>query len=244
MTNKPGTTKARVRTGEKRKANQPFHIDRLPAAVQDAILYLKNMRGKTLEEIVGQSAEKFNEAWKSKGGGFIDWEKLDAPVRKLFPKKRLVLSSLHRWIDVRYDQVRADILMKSEQARILAESFANSMLVNGNDAVVNAARDTIMNMLADNSSAGNRQAASAGLIALAEVMQKARANDIRERKVSTEERKIKLLEEREAIQRQKLEREARELERKHSKGELKREDIAKLVEMTFGIAPQKPSQAA
>jgi hypothetical protein len=234
------TTRARVKTGERRKADQPFHIDRLPAAAQDAILWLKNTRGKTLEEIVAQSAEKYNEAWKSKGGGFIEWDKLAPAVRKLFPKKTLVLSSLHRWYDVRFRQVRADVMAKSEQARILAESFAKSMLVNGNEAVVNAARDTIMGMLAEDSSESGRQAASAGLIALAEVMQRARANDIRERKVSTEERKIKLLEDRERLQREKLEQAAKDLERKRSTGKMTRADIEKLVETTFGL----PAKAA
>lgn len=234
--------KARPRTGEKRKTNQPFNIDKLPSYAQEAILYLKNMRGKTLDEIVNQSAEKFTAGWKLKGGGFIDWEKLDAAVLKLFPKRTLNRSALQRWIDVRYEQVRKDVMVKSEQARTIAESFADSMLVNGNEAVVNAARDTIMNIIAEDSSSGNRAGAAGALIALAEVMQKARANDIRERKVSTEERKIKLLEEREAITRTKLETEAKNLERKRRSGSLKREDVERLVETVFGIAP-KPKAA-
>ena len=228
------------RTGQKRKINQPFHIDRLPALAQDAILWLKNMRGKTLDEIVAQSAEKYNGAWKVKGGGFIDWETLEPSVLKLFPKKTLNRSGLQRWIDVRYRQVYADVLRKSEQARTIAESFAKSMLVNSDEAVVNAARDIIMNMVAENSSENGRRAASAGLISLAEVMQRARTNDIRERKVATEERKIHLLEEREKQQRQKLEAAARDLERKRSKGGLKREDVERLVETVFGL----PAKAA
>jgi hypothetical protein len=225
-----------VKTGERRKANQPFHIDRLPPQVHDVILQMRNGRGMTFEEISACSAQPFS---PGKSAGFIEWDKLPPAVLKLFPKKQLPLSSLHRWYDVRVAQVRKDVMQRSEQARVIAESFAKSMLVNADEAVVNAARDTIMGVLAEDGSAGGRKAAARALISLAEVMQTARANNIKERKVSTEERKIKLLEEREAIQRHKLEREAQELERKHSKGELKREDIAKLVEMTFGIAPKK-----
>jgi hypothetical protein len=209
-------------------------MDRLPPHVLDIILQLRNRAGKTWEEISALSAEPVG---KGKAG-FIEWDKLAPAVRKLFPGKRIARTSLHRWFDLRVEQVRADVMVKSEQARAIAESFAKSMLVNGNEAVVNAARDTIMNVLAEDSSAAGRENAAAALISLAEVMQRARANDIRERKVSTEERKIKLLEEREAAQRDKLAREAERLTKKHTKGELKREDIARLVEMTFGIAPK------
>lgn len=226
------TTKARPRTGEKRKANQPFHIDRLPPSAHESILALRNTLGKTFEEISALSA-----APKGKGG-FIDWDELPPAVKKLFPKKQIPLSSLHRWYDVRVAQVRADVMRRSEQARTIAESFAKSVLVNGNEAVVNAARDTIMSVLAEDNSAGGRKAAARALVALAEVMQQARANDIKERKVSTEERKIKLLEERERLQREKLEKAARELEQKRKSGSMKPEDIAKLVETTFGIAPK------
>jgi hypothetical protein len=234
--------KARPRTGEKRKTHQPLNMDRLPPLVLESILQLRNRAGKTWAEISALSAEPIGEGKL----GFIEWAKLAPDVRKLFPKKRIPLTTLHRWFDLRVQQVSADVAVKSEQARAIAESFAKSMLVNGNEAVVNAARDTIMNVLAEDSSAAGRENAAAELRKLADVMQRARANDIRERKVATEERKIKLLEEREAIARTKLESEAAKLEKKHSKGQLKREDIARLVEMTFGIAPtaQKPSQAA
>jgi hypothetical protein len=209
-------------------------MDRLPPPVLDVILQLRNRRGKTWAEISALSAEPVG---KGKAG-FIEWNKLDAEVKALFPGNRIPVTTLHRWYDLRVSQVRADVMVRSEQARTIAESFAKSMLVNGDEAIVNAARDTIMSVLAEDSSAAGREGAATALIALAEVMQKARANDIRERKVSTEERKIKLIEERERLQRERLQRQAAELEKKRSTGELRPEDIAKLVEMTFGIAPK------
>lgn len=228
-------TKARPRTGEKRKTNQPLNMDRLPPYVHDVILQLRNRRGKTWEEISALSAEPFGEG----KAGFVDWAKLPADVRKLFPGKRIPRTTLHRWYDLRVDQVKADVIVRSEQARVIAESFAKSNLVNGDEAVLNAIRDTLMNVLAEDASDAGRQQAAKHLIALAEVMQAARANDIRERKVSTEERKIKLLEEREAQQREKLAKAAADLEKKRTKGAINREDIERLVEQTFGIPPKK-----
>jgi hypothetical protein len=226
--------KARPKTGQARKTKQPLNIDRLPPVVHDVILQLRNRRGKTWDEISALSAEPVG---KDKAG-FVEWDKLDPEVRKLFPKKIIPRTTLHRWFDLRVDQVREDVMRRSEQARVIAETFSNSLLVNGNEAVVNAARDTIMNVLAENSDAGSRENAAAALISLAEVMQRARANDIRERKVATDERKIKLLEDRETQQREKLAKQAEDLQRKHRSGNLKREDLAKLVEETFGIAPK------
>jgi hypothetical protein len=104
--------------------------------------------------------------------------------------------------------------------------------------VINAARDTLMGVLSEDGTAEGRMEATKGLIKLGELMQSAKTNAIRDRKVSTEERKIKLLEEREAIARGKLEAEAKNIERKRRTGSLKREDVERLVETVFGISPK------
>lgn len=223
------------RTGAKRKTNQPLKIDRLPPYVHDVILALRNRAGKTWDEIAALSAEPFGKG----NAGFVDWAKISPDVRRLFPGNKIPRTTLHRWYDLRVAQVKADVLVRSEQARAIAESFAKSMLVNGNEAVLNAARDTFMNVLAEDGSEAGRQKAATALVVLAEVMQKARANDIRERKVKVEERQMTLVEERERLQREKLEAAAAALERKRTKGTINREDIENLVETTFGRAPEK-----
>jgi len=226
--------KARPKTGERRKTRQPLNIDKLPPLVHDILLKLRNQQGKTLKEISALSAEPFGRGKL----GFIDWANLEPRVRKLFPEKRIPETTLHRWFDLRYEQVYADVMVRSEQARAIAESFAKSMLVNGNEAVVNAARDTIMNVLAEDSSDNGRTKAAAGLIALAEVMQKARANDIKERKVSVDERRIAQLEKDAELKRKRFQREMDAAEKKLTKGQaLTADDINQIRQRVFGIGP-------
>lgn len=226
--------KPRPKTGERRETNQPLKIDKLPPSVHDAILVLRNQRGKTWQEIEDLSAEPVG-AGKL---GFVEWDKLPTLVLQLFPDLRLPHSSLHRWFDLRVAQVRKDVLVRSEQARTIAESFAKSNLVNGDDAVINAARDTLMGVLSEDGTEGGRLNATKGLIKLGELMQKARTNIIRDRKVGTEERRIKLLEQDAEQRRSKFEREMNAAEKKVTKGEaLTVADINKIRERVFGIGP-------
>lgn len=178
--------KARPKTGEPRETNQPLKIDRLPPSAHDAILKLRNQAGKTWQEIEDLSAQPADK------GGFVDWENLPTPVLELFPQMRLPHSNLHRWFDLRVRQVQKDVLVRSEQARTIAESFAKSQLVNGDDAVINAARDTLMGVLGEDGSEAGRLNATKGLIKLGELMQKAKTNELRERKVSVEEQTLQI----------------------------------------------------
>jgi len=226
--------KARPKTGERRETNQPLKIDKLPPEVQQSILHLRNGLGLTWQEIEQRSAEPVGQG-KS---GFIEWDKLPTPILELFPDLRLPHSSLHRWFDLRVAQVRKDVMVRSEQARTIAESFAKSNLVNGDDAVINAARDTLMGVLSEDGTESGRLNATKGLIKLGELMQKARTNVIRDRKVGTEERRIKLLEQDAEQRRSKFEREMNAAEKKVTKGEaLTVADINKIRERVFGIGP-------
>jgi hypothetical protein len=225
--------KSKPKTGERRETNQPLKIDRLPPSVHEAILLLRNQRGKTWQEIEDLSAQPFGD----KKGGFVNWDELPVVVLELFPEMRLPHSSLHRWYDLRVDQVRKDVLVKSQQARAIAESFAKSQLVNGDEAVINAARDTLMGVLSEDGTEDGRMNATKGLIKLGTLMQKARTNAIRDRMAGTEERRIKLLEEREKVAIRKLETETQNVARKAAKGELTLADINRLRERTFGLPP-------
>lgn len=223
--------KHKPRTGDKRRTHQPLKIDRLPVQARGSIKDLRDA-GCTWKEIEDISA------LAPKDGGFVDWDKLDAKTRRLFPGRRLPDTSLQRWFDLRVSQVVQDLAARSAQAREVAQAFAKSMVKGDNDAVLNAARDLILNFVSEDSTPKGRLAAAGRLIALAEMQQTARANAIKERKVATDERKLKLLEEREALLRRKLEAEAERLTKKQKRGELKPEDLADLVQRTFGIAPK------
>lgn len=230
--------KRRPRTGEKRTTNQPLKIDRLPLEVRDAILFLRNSRFKTWEEIEELSAEKYDPDWQKKGGGFVHWEELPTPVLELFPDLRIPHTNLHRWYDLRVTQVTAETLRRSAQARELAAAFAKSVVEGADEAVLNAARDQLMYILAEDTDQKARLTATKGLIALAEVQKGVRANTIKERKVAVDERRIKALEAREELARRKLEAEADRLQKKAAKGQITPEDLARLTERTFGFKPR------
>lgn len=221
-----------AKTGETRKTKQPLKIDRLPPSVHEAILKLRNRDGKTWEEIEQLSAEACGDGKP----GFVDWSNLPTPVLELFPDMRIPHTNLHRWFDLRVSQVQKQVLDSAERARILAEAFASAAVDGDRDAVINAARDQILALMSEDSSSGGRARSTKALLALAEVMQVARRNDIRERQVKADERKIALLEEREKLTIRKLEAETERLAKKARTGQPITEEELKNVRMkAFGF---------
>jgi hypothetical protein len=223
--------KPKPKTGDRRETNQPLKIDRLPPSVHESILALRNQAGKTWQEIEELSALPVDK------GGFVEWDNLPTPVLELFPSMHLPHSNLQRWYDLRVRQVQRDVLESSARAREIAQAFAKAGIDGADEAVINAARDQIMLILSEDGSFKGKFGAAKGLIALAEIMQTSRANDIKERKVSADERKLKLLEQREAITIKKMEKETEAAARKISKGELTLDDINKLRRNAFGLPP-------
>jgi hypothetical protein len=231
------TNKKRPRTGERRQVNQPLKIDRLSPDIHEAILLLRNRDGKTWEEIEALSA-----APKDKGG-FIDWENLPPALLKLFPDKKLAHTSLHRWYDLRVSQVRRDVEQRSVVAREVAESFAKSVVDGSNEAVINAARDQLMSLLAEDLTPKGRSHAAGKLIALAEILQEVRANDIKERKVGVDERKMRVIEERERQARERVDQATQKAAKKGA-SQFSLADINLLRERTFGLPPIKAGSHA
>ena len=220
----------RPATGEARKTHHPLKIDRLPVLVQAAICDLYRA-GFTWLEIEQLSKQPIAER------GFVEWDKLETEVLELFPGRYIPHSNLHRFYDLRIAQVKKSVLDRSEQARIVAQAFASSVIEGGDAAVVNAARDTIMTVLAEDNSASGRAKAARALVGLAEVMQTARANDIKERKVAVEERRIAQLEKDAELRRQRMQEETQSAAKKLTKGELTLDDLNKLRRNTFGLPP-------
>jgi hypothetical protein len=224
------------RTGEKRRTQQPLKIDRLPVEVRDAIQYLKNVAGKTWQEIEEISALPYDEKWQAKRAGFVNWDALPTAVLELFPDMHLPHTNLHRWYDLRFRQVMKEVQNRSAQARELATAFAKSVVAKDDQAVLNAARDQLMSLLAEDASPKARINATKGLISLAEMLQEKRLNDIKERKVATDERRMKLLEDREKQARERVDQATQQAAKKGT-GQFSIEDINLLRERTFGLPP-------
>ena len=201
---------------KERKTDQPFSIDRLPPIVHRAIQELYNVHGLTWQEIEDLSGEKFGQRWDDEveededregnvtvttttpqfavhpGRGFVPWDNLPRNVLELFPKLYLPRSNLHRWYKARVVAVRRQMLVASERARTIAESFAKATVEGSNEAVLNAARDQLMVVLSEDGTSNGRRATAKALTGLAIVMQAARANDIKERKVAVEEQVLQM----------------------------------------------------
>lgn len=230
---------ARRKAGEPRLVKQPLAIDRLPIEVHEAIKYLRAKRDLSWEEIERLSSMPYGDKWQSEFGrwGFVNWEAVPTHVLEKFPELRLPHSNLHRWWDIRVEQAGREVLARSAQARELAQAFAAAGIAGADEAVLNAARDVIFTMLQQQDDKGRTNAAKA-LLALGEVMQVARANTIKERKVAVDEKKLKALEAREEITRRKLDREITEAEKKiKGGGEVTVDDLNRIRERTFGLPP-------
>jgi hypothetical protein len=223
----------RAKTGERRKVRQPFYIDRLPPAVHQEILRLHNEKNTSWEQIEALSAEK------PENGGFVKWDELPRSTLEKFPNLRIPRSNLQRWFDVRVEQIQEDVMRQAQQARVIAQQFAKSNLLNSDQAVVNAARDLIMGMLGENTSLGARTYAIKALIALNGTLQRSQTNKLRERQVAVEERKIAELEKEAVLRRAKLEREVENASKKLKKGKLTEADLQQLAERTYGFKPKR-----
>lgn len=235
--------KSRPKTGERRAVKQPLKIDRMPMDVRNAILELRD-QGKTWVEIEELSSLPYSKQWRQDKGGFVNWDALPIDVLELFPKLRLPHTNLHRWHDLRFNQVFEETMARSAQAREIATAFAKSVVPGSEEAVLNAARDQIMSVLAEDATPKGRMSAAKALIGLAEMLQEARLNTIKERQVAVDERKIKALEERERLIRTKLEAETQRAAKKVASGEFTLADINLIRERTFGLPPLKSHEAA
>ncbi len=112
----------RPRTGEKRAVRQPLAIDKLSEEVREKIQKLR-AEGKTWEEISEQSLK--------------------------FAGKELAVSTLHRWYDIRIEQVQRDVLAQSERARALAAAFAKKGFAELPEATVNALSSEVFSVMED-----------------------------------------------------------------------------------------------
>lgn len=96
--------------------------------------------------------------------------------------------------------------------------------------------DQIMSVLAEDGTPKGRMKAAGALIALADMMQERRSNDIKERKVAVDARRMKLLEDREKRARERVDQATQQAAKKGT-GQFSIDDINLLRERTFGLPP-------
>jgi hypothetical protein len=224
----------RPKTGQVRKTNLPLKIDRLPQAARDAIRALYD-RGRTWVEISAQSAKPYSPDWEKDGGGFIDWVEVDTDALELFPGLCLAKSSLQRWFDLRVKQVRSQVLAESAKARAFAETFAGKDLPESNAAVMNAMRDVVFNLM-QSVGPGDQAKFLDGLNQLSLTMSRLQRVDLQAARVKVDQRKLKLLEEREQKAREQLDQATQQAAKKGA-GQFSLDDINLLRERTFGLPP-------
>jgi autonomous glycyl radical cofactor GrcA len=220
---------ARRKTGERPKVDRQLKIDRLPLKFRDRIQVERNTLVRTWKEIQDDSP-----SWK-------EWDEVAPEVQVLFEGRRLPETNLQRWYDLRVRQVQRDVMAAAAQAREIAQAFSKATVKGADESVLNAARDLIFSIL-QQGDMKSRAFAARALVGLGEVMQTARANTIKERKVAVEERRIVQLEKDADLKRKRLEKETDDAAKKLSKGEdITIDDINRLRERTFGLPPVQRS---
>lgn len=232
-------SKSLPRTGESRQRRRVLSIDLLPMDVLEAIKLLRSQSGFTWQEIERLSSLPYSPKWRAELGkhGFVDWDELPPAVVKAFPKLRLPHSNLHRWYDLKVEQAQKEILVRAEQARVIAQAFAEAGIDKMDDAVMNALRDLVFGMMLQMSDDG-RSLIVKNLLAMAKLMNRAKANSIKERSVTIEERKLALMKKAIELKRKRLEQETEGAAKKLKKGRvITIEDINRIRERAFGLPP-------
>jgi hypothetical protein len=228
--------KHRPKVGEARLKRQRLTIDALPPSVGEAIKDLRADYPMTWPEIERLSALPYNKGWKGHLGsfGFVDWGSLDAEVLKLFPKRRLPASTLLRWYDLRYEQVREEFLKISAKAKEIVKVLAAGGTEHLDEAALKGASNVIFAML--ESQPPERRAKY--LLALTQATQEARKNTVREQLAATEQQRVDEWTKTSALQRERFQKDMEKLSVKVGKGkQITVDDINRLRERVFGLPP-------
>ena len=122
-------TKVMAKTGQRRKTHRPFAIDRLPPDWGERVIALraKWMPWERIEEETSR--------W--------EWEKLSAEQRRLYPKGRIPMRTLHRWYDVQYHQKIREIHSERMASREIAEILGKDGYGKLEESVKNAIADVV-----------------------------------------------------------------------------------------------------
>lgn len=193
---------------------QPLRIDRMDQKVRDEILQLR-AQGKTWEEIESASVK--------------------------FAGRRLPHTSLHRWYDLRVEQVQREVLAQAERARQLAAAFAQRGFSELPEATVNALSSEVFGLM-ESASIQDREKALGNLLFLLTKLMTARA---KEKYVEIESRKLDLARRKFEELKQNADRATNEAAAKLGKGKaLTLADINRIRERVLGLDPIAASHPA
>jgi hypothetical protein len=202
---KPGY--ARPRTGEKRVTRQPLRIDKFPQVVRDEILGAR-AAGKTWEETAECASHVAHES--------------------------LAVSVVHRWYDLRVEQVKREVMAQAERAREIAAAFAGKGFKDLPEAAVNALSSQVFTLMESKGGA----ALESSLINLALVISKLITAQAKQKQVELAEVKFREL-------KLNAEKATNDAAKKLGKGkQITLEDINRLRERTFGLPPVERGAAS
>jgi hypothetical protein len=168
------------KTGEPQRSKQPLSIDRLPGEMQDKIQEERAKYGKSFLRIEDESPK-----WK-------EWNDVDSKTAALFPGRRLPHSNLQRWWDLRKEQVKAQLMAETEQARAIAEAFANRDLEGAENGALNAIRDMAFSVM-QSASLGDRARAMEALLEYGHLVAKFKRIELGKEKVRLESERLNLI---------------------------------------------------
>ncbi len=214
---------SKPKTGQKRKTRQPLKIDKLPMEMRDRIQQLR-AEGKTWEEIEELSAS------------FPGWDKLPLNVLELFPDKRIPRSTLHRWYDIRVDQVAKEIAAETFTAREFANVFADREFEELPNAIVNAIRDQCFTLLKTNDR-GEKLQAIKMLGQLGRLVADKKRTDLKEQQIGIEKRRQESQERILEVKLQEMQERVKKLKEEvgDSKKQLSPEELQQKLDQIYGL---------
>jgi hypothetical protein len=166
------------RTGEARKVRQPLGIDRLPLAIQDRIRAAR-IAGRTWMEIEQQSPK------------WAEWAEATEEQRAIFPDLRLPHTNLHRWYDLRVEQVIQEQEQRAQAAHAAAEKLAARGFSNLTASVKHALGEAVFELMNANAAAPDEIVEA--LTDVGHLLVKVDRNDLKREEIEQEKQKIELL---------------------------------------------------
>lgn len=195
------------RTGEPRKVRQPLRIDKLSTGVREAILRAR-ADGATWQEAAERASKVAGES--------------------------LAASVVHRWYDLRVEQVQREVMAQAERARAIAGVFAAKGFKDLPEAAVNALSSEVFAVM-EAGSASEREKSLGNLVF---VLSKLIAAQAAQKRVQLEQQKIELAKKKFEELRNKADKATNEAAAKVGKGRtLTVDDINRIRERALGLPP-------
>jgi hypothetical protein len=226
----------RRHTGEKQAKRQPLKLDKLPQTWLEWIQEGRVNCGLTWEELENASREGIGYT-RGARKQLLPWAATPDAV-KLFPQKTLPATTMHRWYDLRVEQVQKETMAQATRAREFAAAFASRGFKELPEAVMNALGDAVFALM-EAQDESTRGAARRELASLGFLLAQQKKNEIAERRVKAQESEVQIKLDK---ARKEAEKATNDAAKKLAKGrDLTVDDINKIRERTFGLPPVQPA---